>query len=119
MEEARRGGGGGGGRREWVEEPGENLKMAAAAASGIRTGIRCAFHAQKLHARHPFDTGLVPIKSMRNRGTFGAAAVPHPRIQPPSGSIYLLPTRGRDFMASCHKLTLYHHKKSQVAGVEM
>jgi hypothetical protein len=26
-----------------------------------------------------------------------------PRIQPPSGSIYLLVDAGRDFMASCHK----------------
>ena len=79
-------------------------------------------------ARHPFDTGLVPIKSMRNRGThFGAACegrgvrgwtrecipsssvVAGPRVPPPAFNrhpvqfIRWADAPGPRFRGSCHK----------------
>jgi hypothetical protein len=57
--------------REWGEEWGGEIG-GNARSSGFRNTNRNTVCISC--ARHPFDTGLVPIKSMRNRGShFGAA----------------------------------------------
>ena len=103
-------------------------KMPGAAASGIRTGIRCAFHARGTpstralfgscsHNNIDAQSRFTFRRSVRGSGGEGVdegmhtefqrccrAARAAPRIQPPSGSIYSLGRRaGPRFRGSCHK----------------
>ena len=48
------------GRREWVEEQEKMAPAGCSVRNTNRNTVRGVHFILKLHARHPFDTGLVP-----------------------------------------------------------